>query len=101
GPRRQVKAMISFTQRASVPSDVLMQELQGEAVLLNVNSGRYFGLDEVGTRMWAAVTNADSIETAYKCLLAEYDVESDRLRVDLHNLLEKLVEHGLVEIQGG
>lgn len=88
----------SFNQRIAVPADVLMQELQGEAVLLNVNSGRYFGLDDVGTRMWTALTSSECIERAYETLLAEYDVEREKLRQDLQGLIGKLVENGLVEI---
>jgi hypothetical protein len=87
--------------RVSVPADVLIQELQGESVLLNVGTGRYFGLDEVGTRMWAALTTTESLQAAYDTLLAEFDVDGQRLEGDLRNLVEKLVEQGLVEIHGG
>jgi hypothetical protein len=89
---------IAQTQRISVLPDVLIQELQGESVLLNVNSGRYFGLDEVGTRMWAVLTSSESIEQACETLLAEYDVEGEKLRQDVMELIAKLVEHGLVEV---
>jgi hypothetical protein len=91
---------ITFGMRAIVPPDVLIQELQGESVLLNLKSGRYFGLDEVGTRMWAAVTAAESLEAACDVLLGEYDVDADRLHADLRALVEKLVENGLVEVRG-
>jgi hypothetical protein len=89
---------VSFDQRISVPADVLVQELEGESVLLNLKSECYFGLDEVGTRMWAVLSNSASIQQAYEALLAEYDVEPDVLRRDLLNLIDKLIEHGLVEI---
>lgn len=89
---------IPFTKRISVPSDVLVQEVEGEAVLLNVNSGRYFGLDEVGNRMWVALTTSDTIQAGYETLLAEYEVEEDRLRRDMHELIEKLLEQGLVRV---
>ena len=92
---------ISQGMRVSVPADVLIQELQGESVLLNVGTGRYFGLDEVGTRMWAALTTTPSLSAACETLLAEYDVERGRLERDLRSLVEKLVEQGLVEIHGG
>jgi hypothetical protein len=92
---------ISLTCRASILPDVLIQELQGESVLLNVRTGRYFGLDEVGTRMWAAFTTAESLRAACDALLAEYDVDRERLEQDLKALVEKLVEHGLVEVAGG
>lgn len=90
---------ISLKMRVLVPAEVLVQELQGESVLLNVRSGRYFGLDEVGTRMWAALTTAGSLQAARDTLLAEYDVDAERLERDLHALIEKLVENGLVEVR--
>jgi len=92
---------ISFSMRVSVPDDVLVQELQGESVLLNVESGRYFGLDEVGTRMWAALANAESLQAAYDALLAEYDVDAEQLERDFRGLVEKLLERGLVKVPGG
>jgi hypothetical protein len=84
--------------RVSVPRDVLIQELDGEAVLLNLDGGRYFGLDEVGTHMWKALTTSASIASVYEALLAEYDVDPQALRRDLEELVEKLVEHGLVAV---
>ena len=83
-----------------MPSDVLISEVGGESVLLNLKSERYFGLDEIGTRMWKALTTSDSIQMAYESLLAEYDVEDDRLRQDMDELIEKLVEQGLMEVSG-
>jgi hypothetical protein len=80
---------------------VLFQDLQGESVLLNLQTGRYFGLDEVGTRMWAALTTAESLQAAFDALLAEYAVEGERLERDLRDLVEKLVKQGLVEVHGG
>jgi hypothetical protein len=92
---------IRLTSRASVPPDVLIQELQGESVLLNLRTGRYFGLDQVGTRMWMALTAAESLQSACDGLLGEYEVEGERLKQDLRDLVEKLVGHGLVEVNGG
>jgi hypothetical protein len=78
----------------------LISEVGGESVLLNLKNERYFGLDDVGTRMWKALMAVDSIQAAYEMLLAEYDVEADRLRQDLDELIGKLMEQGLVEISG-
>jgi hypothetical protein len=88
---------ISFAKRVVVPADVLVQELQGESVLLNLNSGRYYGLDDVGTRMWQVLVAAETIEDGYHVLSAEYDTDAERLRSDLEGLLEKLVANGLVQ----
>ncbi|OLP15692.1 hypothetical protein BST81_25010 [Leptolyngbya sp. 'hensonii'] len=89
---------ITFTEGTRVPPDVLVRELDGESVILNLNTERYFGLNEMGTRMWSALTQSTSIQAAYETLLTEYDVDADLLRQDLQHLVEQLIEHGLVEI---
>ncbi len=89
---------ISFTDRVKVPEEVLISGLQSESVILNLESERYFGLDDVGTRMMSVLTTADSIQAAYETLLEEYDVEGEVLRQDLTSIIEQLVEQGLVEI---
>jgi hypothetical protein len=89
---------IAFESSVQVPPDVLLSEQDGESVLLNLKTETYFGLDEVGTRMWSALTTADSIQRAYEKLEAEYEVDAGRLREDLVALLEKLVENGLLEM---
>jgi len=91
---------VSFAKRVSTPADVLMQELDGESVLLNLQSETYFGLDAVGTRMWQVLVASESIQVAYEALLSEYEVEADQLRGDLQDLLRQLMEHGLVELHG-
>lgn len=92
---------ISLDAKVSVPADVLARELQGESVLLNLKSETYFGLDEVGTRMWTVLTTSPSVGAAYEVLLAEYDVTPEKLRQDLEDLLRQLVDKGLLVIQGG
>jgi hypothetical protein len=90
---------VSFDARISIPQDVLHQELDGESVILNVESGHYFGLDAVGSRMWSALSQAESIEQACKVLLAEFDVEEQKLRSDLGRLIGELLDHGLLKIE--
>jgi hypothetical protein len=87
----------SLDMKAAVPSHVLIQELEGESVLLNLNKERYFGLDEVGTQMWKALTTCESIGSAYQRLLSEYDVDAEVLRRDMDGLVEKLLKQGLLE----
>ena len=53
---------ISFSDRVTVPDDVLISQLQEETVILNLDSERYYGLDSIGTRMLAVLTTSDSIE---------------------------------------
>ena len=85
-----------MVKRASVPPAVLLRELDGESVLLNLDSERYYGLDEVGTHMWEVVTSSATIGAAYEALMAEYDVTPELLAADMRSLLTDLVAHGLL-----
>ena len=87
---------ISFSDRVVVPDGVLISHLQEEAVILNLESERYFGLDDVGTRFLTVLTSSESIESAYQELAAEFDVDPEVLRHDLLALVEKLIEQGLL-----
>jgi hypothetical protein len=100
GMIREAGMDITLAMKAKVPADVLIQELQGESVLLNVKSGRYFGLDEVGTRMWGVLTSSESLGAGCETLLTEYDVDRERLEQDVLGLVGKLAEHGLLEVRG-
>jgi Coenzyme PQQ synthesis protein D (PqqD) len=91
---------ISFSDRVRVPDDVLISQLQEESVILNLDSERYFGLDDVGTRMLSVLSTSDSIEAAYESLLAEYDVDGHVLRQDLLALVENLAQKGIVTVAG-
>jgi hypothetical protein len=91
--------MISFSERAVVPSHVLIRFLEQESVLLNLETERYFGLDAVGTRMWQLATTAPTVETALAQLGEEYDAARETLRTDLTNLLQHLVDNGLIAMQ--
>jgi len=92
---------ISFSDRVTVPDGVLISNLQDESVILNLDSERYYGLDDVGTRFLSVLTTSDSIETAYDRLSREYDVDPNVLREDLLMLVENLVDQGLIEVFQG
>ena len=91
--------MISFSERAVVPTNVLIRFLDRESVLLNLETERYFGLDAVGTRMWQLVTSAPTVDAALSQLVEEYDASPETLRSDLSVLLQHLVENGLISMQ--
>jgi len=85
-------------QKVSLPPDTLIREVGGESVLLNLKNECYYGLDEVGTAVWKALAASGTIQGAYDALLAEYEVDGETLRRDLLELVEKLVDQGLIEI---
>ena len=88
-----------FSQRVSVPDDVLMRDLDGESVILDLASENYYGLDEIGTRMWQVLSSSQTIQGAYDTLLLEYDVEPQQLRQDMQDLITQLVSNGLLRLE--
>jgi hypothetical protein len=90
---------IPFDHRIAVPEHVATRDLDGELVLLNYDSETYFGLDEVGTRIWEVLRDAPTIEAGITELLDEFDVASEQLRTDVERLLRQLIDGGLVELQ--
>ncbi len=89
----------SFTSRVNTAPDVMLRVIGEEAVILNLKNELYLGLDPIGTRIWMALHSASSIQAAYELLLAEFEVEPERLRRDLDKLLDQMIEQGLIELQ--
>ena len=84
-----------------VSDAVVSAELDDEAVLLNVETGVYFGLDAIGTRIWELLKRGASEDEIVQLLLDEYDVELSELQPDVARFLDLLVEKGLIQSQGG
>jgi hypothetical protein len=76
----------------------MVRFLDRESVLLNLETEKYFGLDETGTRMWQLLTASPNIDAAYQELLEEFDVEPELLRSNLVELLSRLVDNGLLQV---
>ena len=90
--------MSTLENRISFPEDVLFHEADDEAVLLNLVSGKYFSLDDVGTRMWLLMTKHGQLRIVHQALLEEYQVDPQQLEQDLLTLIDNLADHGLLQI---
>ena len=90
--------MVSFSNRVVIPAYVLVRHLDGESVLLNLETEKYFGLDAMATRMWELVTQLPNVEAAFETLSHEFDVQRELLRTHLGELLGQLVENGLLTV---
>jgi len=75
---------------------VIFQELDKEAVLLDLNGEAYYGLDEVGMRLWQLLAADGDFDAAVAQMLTEYEVEEEELRRDLLELLEDMAQSDLV-----
>jgi hypothetical protein len=89
---------MNLNQTITPSPDVISQEVSGETVLLDLQSENYFGLDEVGTRIWQLIKETDDLRSIYNTLLDEYEVEEERLEKDLEALLGEISDLGLVKL---
>ncbi len=96
-----INRMITLSQKVIIPDHVIFKEVSGEAVLLNQASGKYFSLDDVGTRMWVLMAQKGRLAQVHQDLLAEYEVEPGVLEQHLLELVVKLVEQSLLQVAEG
>jgi len=91
----------TLTDSVTLSQEVLFQEIGGEAVLLDLASESYFGLDDVGTRIWQLLQEHSSLRKVHEVLLDEYEVAPARLEQDLLRHLGELADAGLVMFASG
>lgn len=89
---------MSLDATVRIPEDVVFRELDGEAVLLNLESGIYFGLDPVGTRIWQLVEEHRALRRVLAALLAEFDAPPADLEADLVRFVDQLRGKGLLTV---
>jgi PqqD family protein of HPr-rel-A system len=87
---------VASTDRLAVHPSVISRELSGETVLLHLESGVYYGLDPVATRIWQLLQEGRTIADVCAAMAEEYDVEHDVVRQDVARLVGELRDRGIV-----
>ena len=80
-----------------VAPDQISCDLAGEAAILNLQTGIYYGLDPVGASIWNQLQTPKTLADLRDAILAEYDVEPARCEHDLQDLLDKLAAQHLIQ----
>ena len=83
-------------QAFAVSPSVVFRQLDDGAVLLDLESGVYFGLDEIGTRVWTLLQERGTPGAVCDAMLEEFDVEPAVLAGDVLRLVGELQQNGLV-----
>lgn len=89
---------MELDQKVIFAESVFAQLVDDEMVLLDMESENYFGLDEVGTSIWNAMQENETLEEVFSVLLEQYDVGEEMLKNDLLNFVTKLVDNGLAKV---
>jgi hypothetical protein len=90
---------VGSTDQFQVHPSVICRELSGETVLLHLESGVYYGLDAVGTRVWQLIMQGRTIATVCDTMIEEYAVAPDVLRADVTRLVGELRDRGIVALR--
>jgi hypothetical protein len=91
-------APLSAESRIVLAKDQVSCDLAGEAAIVNLNNGVYYGLDAIGARVWNLMREPVTFAHVVDSLLATYQVERPTLESDLRAFIHQLAEQGLVEI---
>jgi hypothetical protein len=84
--------------KVKLPKEVVWTKLGDEVAILNSETGTYFGLDPIGSRIWCLMAEGCALDEVVAKLLAEYEVDEARVRNDLRELIEQLKQRALVQI---
>jgi hypothetical protein len=90
---------VSLESRFALSKDAMFRDLDGEAVILDLSSGTYFGLNAVGTRIWQLIERHGRLDAVLDELCREYDAAPDELEKDLLELVARLAEARLGEVK--
>lgn len=90
--------MILLSDIVEANADLMMADLEGEAVLLNIQSGRYFGLNEVGTSIWSLIKEPQSVSEILGALSQIYDAPAEALHHDVLTFLNDMEKRSLLHV---
>jgi hypothetical protein len=90
---------ISLDNRVAIHEDAVFRELDGEAVILQLEAGMYYGLDAIGTRLWHLIEAHGQLRPVLEAASAEFDVAPAVLERDLLELVSALAAKRLVVVQ--
>lgn len=86
------------TLAVAVPDHVMHREVLDEAVLLNLQTERYTGLDHVAVDMLRTLSEASSVQDGIDRLADGYDADRSVIAADIDQLLDQLIDRGLVVV---
>jgi coenzyme PQQ synthesis protein D (PqqD) len=92
-------SVISDTTTLVAARDVMTADFAADVVLLNLQDGVYYGVEEVGARVWSLVQAPIALRAILDAIAVEFDVDHDRCARDVRAFVQQLVDRGLVAVR--
>jgi hypothetical protein len=89
---------IGATTMISRSPSVLTAEVDGEIVMMSIEQGRYFGLDDIGSDIWKRIEPPCSFASLIDGLAVDYEADRATIAADVQNLLGRMVEQDVVRL---
>ncbi len=86
-----------MTNEIRIPDEVVYEVLDGEAIVLNLESGVYYTLNETGTRIWQLLSEHGRVDAVKSAMLEEFETTAEAVEADISKLIDDLREQGLLE----
>ena len=87
-----------MTRFVEIPDHIVVREVGGQSVIFDMQTEKYFGLDDVGTRLLGLLREGSDVSSAIDRLVQEYDATTEQVGADVDELLDSLRQHGLVHV---
>lgn len=91
--------MINLDTVISKNNDVVLAELDGKVVMMSIENGQYYGLDEIGSAIWEMIGEPVTVNQIVSGLLTEYDVEQEQCENDVIKFLNRLFRKKLIDLK--
>ena len=93
-----INGQLLTNQQFAAIKEYLYSNLKGDAVILSLKNGKYYGLNTVGASVWAAIQEPRTFQEIQSVISEEYEVDEETCRHEILSFLEKMTKENLVDI---
>ncbi|MHC1762674.1 MAG: lasso peptide biosynthesis PqqD family chaperone [Negativicutes bacterium] len=93
-----MQSEINFDSVVAQGKEIVMADIDASKVLLSIEQGKYYGMDEIGGRIWELIEMPQTVQWVVAQLLREYGVEAETCEKDVLHFLRGLAVKGLIQI---
>lgn len=87
---------MDLNTRVRIPPHIMTRRVGEDVVVLDLQSGIYFGLDDVGVRVWGLLEKGETVGAAITAITEAYDVAPETVRPDVCELVQELLDRRLL-----